>query len=277
MIIAMTLSIHDTLQKLSAYENLTYPILSVYINTFHKDHPDMLKNFRHLVVDYLSSEEQEAVKQNISYIQGFLETFPTPQDCKTLVLFSGGDHLWEVVTTDIEIPEQITVSHSPFTAPLEKTLDTYKNYLVLLADKEKALLLKMREGILEEKKEVLDESMNQEVPQKMKGRNNNMRSGKIDRHIQEHLHRHFQHIGKEVDHFLEGENIAGVLIGSHQQLIHPLEENLSLQTKEKILGEFIADLNAPLDDLLAKSTEVLAAHHLMKEPNPPILNGSVKP
>jgi len=253
----MTFDLQDTINKLRAYENVTYPILSVYINTYHKDHPDMLRNFRHLVVDYLTDEEQEAVKKNISYIQGFLKTFPTPQTCRTLALFSGGDHLWEVITTELEIPEQIAVSHYPHIAPITGRLRNQQNYLVLLADRRKALLLKLNRGEVAGKKEVHTPDVEDEVPQNVKGRNLAMRDGKIDRHVQVHLHRHLKKIGQEVDSFLEEQPIAGVLIGGHKSLLHPLGSTLSKPIQDKILKEFIVDLNAPLNDLIEKSKKEL--------------------
>ena len=114
------------------------------------------------------------------------------------------------------------------------------------------------------------ESEDQKVPQKVKGRNATMRTGKIEQHIHEHLRKHLKHIGAEVDSFLEEQPIAGVLIGSHQQLIKPLEDHLPNKLKGKILGEFIADLNAPFHKIIEKSQQELLSHHLF-QPHPSLM------
>lgn len=266
----MTLPLQDTLNKLKSYRNSSYPILSLYLKTYHKDFPEVLKTFRRLILSSLTDEEQQLVKKNISYIQAFLQTYPTPQTCRTLSIFSGSDSLWEVITNEFDIDEQLILNHSPQIAPIEKKMRKEQHYLILLADREKALLLRFHEGIVEKRKEIVEHEASNQVPQKVKGRSHglNMRGGKIDRHIQDHLHRHLQHIAAEVDAFLAEQDVAGIVIGGHRPLLHTLEKNLPRRLQRKILGEFIADLHAPLPTLVNKSKKELTNYSVYSTSSP---------
>jgi len=268
----MTLPLEDTLNKLKSYQNSSFPILSAYLTTYHKDHPAVLNAFRSLIITSLTDEEQQLVKKNISYIQAFLQTYPTPQTCRTLAIFSGGDNLWEIITNDFDIDEQLILNHSPQIAPIEKKLREEHHYLILLADRSKALLLRFHEGAVEKRKEVTEAHPYEQVPQRVKGKSHGftMRDGKIDRHIQDHLNRHLQHIAQEVDDFLKDQDVAGILVGGHKPLLHPLEHTLSKRLQSKILGEFIADLHAPLNTLVVRSKEELMSHHAYTPTSTPL-------
>ena len=123
--------------------------------------------------------------------------------------------------------------------------------------------MRFHEGVVEKRKEITEAKPSEQVPQKVKGKSHglSMRDGKIEPHIQHHLKRQLQRIAQEVDHFIQEQDVAGILIGGHKPLLHPLEHTLPKRLQNKILGEFITDLHAPLTTLVSRSKEELKSHH----------------
>ncbi len=122
-------------------------------------------------------------------------------------------------------------------------------YLVILADRQKAKFFTIFMGSFEGEVEQLFD----EVPQKVKAEHT--RTGKVQRHINEHLHQHLKHVGQKANDFLikrKIKNLTGVVIGSHQELMHSIEKYLPKRLQDKVIEEFVLDLDQPLSDITEK-------------------------
>lgn len=120
-------------------------------------------------------------------------------------------------------------------------------YLVLLADREKARLITVNLGKIEEQKEIFDDS----VPQNVKAKKIDYgRDDKIFRHIEQHLHYHLQFIAKETKEFIKGKNIQFIILGGHEELLPKMKAHLTYPLNKMVKGNFITELNIPLADVL---------------------------
>ncbi len=125
-------------------------------------------------------------------------------------------------------------------------------YLVLLADREKARMFIVKEGKIEEQKEVLDNS----VPQNVKAKKIDFgRDDKIFRHIEQHLHYHLQLIAQAALEFSKGKGISFIILGGHKELIPKMKSHLLYPLNKMVKGEFVTELNIPLAQALKKLTE----------------------
>lgn len=258
---SMLLSIQDTIQKLQNYQQSPAPILSVYLTVSNKKQT-VVKRFQSLLKQSLPEYQEATLRQNIEYIRAYLEQFSSYDKYRGIALFSGGDNLWEVVTTDFKLPDRITLSHSPDLGPLLHELDTYKRYLVILADRERTRLYTLYLGAIEDKADFRKD----DVHQKVKAQGTPELEKRFDRHIRDELQKHFDFVADKVKAFVEQKPLAGVVVGGHHTTLHDLENHLPKPIRQKIIGTFTADTDLDDNTLIAKSKEIIEKEHYVPEP-----------
>ncbi len=252
----MVLNIEETVQKLRQYRNVSFPILSVYLQipqTADQRNKLMRKQFQQLVDTQISPTDVSLYQADVNYIAAFLDTYTHTDKYKGIALFSGDNKLWEVITTHDELPNKLTIAHSPNLKPLLNTLSTYRRFLVILADREKARYFTLHMGQVESQGGVEDPS----VPQKVTGRGANELHKKFDQHVREHLNKHMKFIGSKVNDFAKNKQISGVIIGGHKETLRNLRENLPQNLQKKIMGEFVSELNTSMNTIVEESKKIV--------------------
>lgn len=247
----MLLNIRDTMQKLRSYENSPFPILSVYLNI--TDSKNIADIFTNLITKSFPDHKKVLIDEDIRYITSFLSVLKNKHKYKGIALYSGGNRLWEVITTMFPLKESVTLSYSPNLSPLSQELDAYNRYLIILADREKTRLYTLYLGTIEDKEEFNDA----DVPQKVKANGSSELEKRIDRHIKDHLHKHFDAVAKRARAFIQRKPLAGVVIGGHKTSMHVLENHLPKVLQKKIIGEFIADTDLDINSVVQKSKEII--------------------
>lgn len=245
--------VEKTLKKLAAFSNSQFPVLTVYLGIAQKKSPPssiMSSIFHSLVHQNLGEEEQKTFKKDLSRIDDYLRTSYDSRGTKSVAFFSGGGKLWAILEFEFYLPPLCVVSHSPYTSPITNAFGEYKPYLVLLADREKARLFTVHLGEIEEHKDVF----NGLVPQRVKhGDDTWDQQNKIQRHIEDHLHRHLKFIAQEAHDFAQKHPINFVIIGGHKDIIPKIQKHLTYPLNKMILGEFVTELNIPLNDVFLHS------------------------
>ena len=126
--------------------------------------------------------------------------------------------------------------------------------MALLVDREKARLFTVHLGRIKEHKEVF----NGIVPQRVREINKAwMRQNKIFRHIEDHLNRHLKMIGESVEEFVKDKSVSFIIIGGHKELLFKIKKHLSKKLQSIIRGEFVTELNIPLNDVLLQSKKLI--------------------
>lgn len=257
----MSLPIADTIRKLEKYNDSSFPILSVYFNfpLPKKVRQNMIAaEFQTVINRALTREQRELMKQDTQYMEAFLQNYKIAHNERTIALFSGDNQLWEVVHLADFIPNTVRLDHAPYIEPLLKNLEDYRRYLIVLPDREKAKYFMLYDGSIEDQGEVIDKS----VPQNVKGRVPEAqyadRNDKIQRHINDHLHRHFQTITEHIQEFIDNRPITGVIIGGHKPLMSQFKKQLPKQLREKVVGEFVSELNINMNEMINKSRQVIS-------------------
>ena len=243
----MLLNIRETVRKLQGYNNSPFPILSTYLPVVHGN--DMVKKFDYLLNTKIPDHKRVLIEKDIQYTRAFLSDFQSAHKYKGIAIFSGGDSLWEVITTMFELPDGISLDYSPHLIPINEKLEIYNRYLIILSDRKKTRMYTLYLGAIENKEEFSDDN----VPQKVRAQGSPELAKNIDRHITDHLHRHFDTVGKRAKAFVERKPLAGVIVGGHKESLPVLEQHLPKSLQEKIIGEFLADTDMNTNSLLAKS------------------------
>lgn len=129
-----------------------------------------------------------------------------------------------------------------------------KKYMVLLVDRNRANMFTLLDGVVG-KKEVLTDD---DTPQKVKHGDDTWDSeDKIFRHIEDHLHRHLQKVGKHAFTFAKENRTAGLIIGGHKPLFSKVEKNLPAALSKKVTGTFVTELKAPFGEILKRAKKCI--------------------
>lgn len=127
-------------------------------------------------------------------------------------------------------------------------------YLILLADRKKAIFLIVNRGKIEERKDIINDN----VPQNVKAKKIDWgRDDKIFRHIEQHLHYHLQFIAREALEFAKGRKIKFLLLGGHEELIPKMRKHLLYPLNKIVKGGFITELKIPQDRILDLSKKAI--------------------
>ncbi len=231
-------------------------ILSVYLSSSGKQVPYpsfYISQFHSLIHQNLKDIEQKEWQSDSARIEEYLHESINKSSARSLVFFTAGKDLWQVLDFEFYLPPLVKTSSQPYLKPIEDAVKKYSKYLVLLVDRKKARLFTVNLGKIEEEKLVFDG----EVPQNVKAKKIDWgRDDKIFRHIEDHLHRHLQTIAKKTFDFFMGKDIHFLIIGGHAEMIPKIKKHLPYPLNQMILGQFITELNIPLNDVLLHSKRV---------------------
>lgn len=233
-------------------------ILSVYLGAGEKRPPDsdfLIAQLHSLIHKSLLEVQRNEWKKDIDRINEYLHESVDRSNVRSYVFFTSGENLWQVFNFEFFLPPLCKISRERYMEPFRKVLDKYQKYLVLLVDREKARLFTVNLGKIEEHKDVFEG----EVPQNVKAKKIDWgRDDKIFKHIQQHLHYHLQFIAKAALEFAKGKGINFVIIGGHKEMIPKMKAHLLYPLNKMVKGEFVTELNVPLNKVLLLSKKIVS-------------------
>lgn len=249
----------DSLNGLAKLKTITsQPILSVYLNIPERKvvHPSYLSSqLRSLVHQNLSENDRKYWKHDIRKIDDYLHGLSDGIDIRSMVFFTSGQNLWEILKFKFFLPSLCISTDRPYLKMIEAVSQSYPRYLVLLVDRERAKLFIVHFGEIEEQKEI----QGLEVPQRVKAKTINLgRTDKIMRHIEYHLNEHLKFIAGETRKFIQGKNIHSIVVGSHKELLPKIKSHLKYPLNKMIKGEFITELKGPFNEILKRAKRVIS-------------------
>ena len=246
----------DKIKELESYKNSLFPILSAYLGSDNLQAPSkdiLLPQFHSLLHQNLTKQQREMFKVDIDRIEDYLNNYKP--SARSLIFFSAGEKLWEVVNLHYSISPNLIIDSSPDITPIIKTQNKYSRYLVLLVDREKARMFIVEQGEILEHKDFV----NGFVPQrKKKTGHNNTDSLIMLRRTENYLDQHIDRISSEVAKFAQSKDIKFLIIGGHQQLFNRIIASLPVDLQSMVVGTFISELNIPLNDILIESKKIAA-------------------
>lgn len=234
-------------------------VLSVYLGISGQRTPyseELLTKFHSLLRSGLPDSSKKLFRRDILRIESYLKEIFDRRGIRTLAFFSAGRKLWQVADFEFYLPSVVKVAPRPLLRPIKSALVLYEPYLVVLADREKAKYFTVNLGKIQESGAVFDDF----VPQYVRaGGEVAGRDGKIYRHINDHLHRHFSLIGTEVKKFVKNYRPSFLVIGGHSEHWELIRRHLPYPLGRMVRGVFSADLDEPIGQLLRKSKRIAAS------------------
>lgn len=267
----MSVSLHKSLERLQAFNDTSYPILSIYFNlpTKQVKAETIVNRLQTLINKSLTLKQRKEMQNNIRYIVGLIQKNYSNAAGETLGIFSGGDALFEVLHLPYQMKSSVHYAHRAYLDPISKAQEYSRRFLVILNDREKAIFYTIRSGKLEDRAEVFDNR----VPKDVSGTGSmglrTQRTDKIQRHVYEQLQKHFDYLAKCATDFIEDKPITGVILGGHKREMSQFEKHLPKSLQRKVIGNFVSELHTNVDEILKKSTQVITK--VNKELHPQLL------
>jgi hypothetical protein len=251
----MSVAFKDVIPLLEKYNESSFPILSVYINNiFGKKNID--KTLDKILISDISQENINLLEQNTEYIKGVLQK-NRKEKTQSYAFFSGGNKLFEVIHLPFSVENKAYLSHSPFLEPILRAQNSMRLYLLVVLDRAQAKFFLINNGVIDKSEIIYDPSVPQKVRSDGEEAMHSQRSDKTDRHIKDHLNRHFKLIIEKLDVFVGTISIAGVIIGGHKTLFSPFEKLLPKVLQKKIVDEFVTEININNNHILKYANQII--------------------
>lgn len=249
----------NQIEELKAIHKDGFSIVSLYLGG--DDLHYFKKNYEIIVKDLIKDKEKEieklemdknqrvALEQDFEKIRQFIKNEFDWKGKRGLALFScSAKKFWQLYPLPRAVKNMLLIDKTPYTRPLTGLLSEYSRFCVVLVDKTKARIFESFLGEIEEQTEIIDD-----IPRKAKaGGWKGYEENKIQRHLTEEIHRHYQNVGNALMDFLKLSQFDGLILGGHQNEFSEFESELHPYLKEKIRSRIELDLHCSKDEVLKK-------------------------
>jgi len=252
----MTLS--DQLDRLAAFEQSPYPVVSLYLNT--QPGPTGKDQFQSFVRKEFAarsrtypahSPERESLEKDLERISRYLETELQPSANGAAIFACSAGELFEAVQLNAPIERHsLFIGDQPHLYPLARIESQYPRYAAVLTDTNSARILVVATG------EVVD-------ARELKGvkTHRNSQGGWSQARFQRHLENFHLHHVKEVvdvlDRIVQDEGIEQIVVAGDDVVTPLLREQMPKRLAEKIVDHVRIETGAPVDVVLSTTLEAM--------------------
>ena len=252
----MTLS--DQLDRLAAFEQSPYPVVSLYLNT--QSGPTGKDQFQTFVRKEFAgrsrtyrdhSPERQSLDKDLERISRYLDTELQPSANGVAIFACSAGEMFEAVQLTAPIERHsLYIGDQPHLYPLARIESQYPRYAAVLTDTNSARILVVATG------EVVDE-------RELKGvkTRRNSQGGWSQARFQRHLENfHLQHVKEVVDvldRIVQDEGIEQVVIAGDEVVTPLLQEQMSKQLAAKVVDRVRIESGAPVDEVLKTTLEAM--------------------
>jgi peptide chain release factor subunit 1 len=251
----------EVLSELIAFNPEQYLTTTLYLRiekTPQLSHSIELKDLikmrrRELETQKWSQEVKKSLEGDFKKIQEYVTLEFARDGVSTLSIFSCSAHkFWKVVTLQIPIQSQLVIQPQPFYRPLSLVLDQYKRFLFILIERAKARLFEIYAGEILEHSDILDD-----VPSKVKeGGFGGYEERRIERHIEDHVRRHFKHVAEAADHFFKKYANDYLILAGSETNTSEFRQYLPNGFADKVVATVHEEMTASAKDILAKTMKI---------------------
>jgi peptide subunit release factor 1 (eRF1) len=250
------------LERLSAFEPTSFPVVSLYLNTQPEHHGRanmesfVRKEFHRRAIAYpLRSSERESFKRDVERIWAYLESELKPSS-NGAVIFAcwGTGEFFAAMQFEAPVHEhRLYLYHQPHLYPLARLMDQYPRYAVLIADANAARLMVFGRGALLRSGRITGR---QASPHAIDG----WSQTRYQRHVANyHLH-HAKEIVEALDRVVREDTIEHILLAGDEVIIPVLREQLPHRLKEKLIDVLRLDISISQPQVLRATLDALRDH-----------------
>jgi len=242
----------DELKEIAMLQGNGGYFVSLYLNVGPGTKGDYVIHFKNMIKNILEETDKKIlkrVKDDIEKLEAFVISNKREFRNGLAIIASSEKSFWKEYHLAVPVKNRIAVEKTPYIQPLLDILDNYKQYAVILVDKETARLFLVHLGEIEEYGEV----HTPDVPGKHKrGGWFTLSGNRFERHIDYHVSLHIKDVLKKLEPFLSSLRIERIIAGGSDDAVAKLREMLPKAVVERIIGTFRAEMFANVNDVFEK-------------------------
>jgi|Deesub1362B_J571_1020462.scaffolds.fasta_scaffold00036_26 peptide chain release factor subunit 1 len=242
-----------------------YVTLYLNVNPTTNQRGEYVTHLKNLVKETEKQTDKnilKKVKKDFEKIESFINTNKREFKKGLVIISSQEVSFWRTYHLSIPVKNLLVVDKTPFINPLLDIIDNYPRYLILLIEKEFARLFIVQLSEITEYVRI----HTPDVPGKhKKGGWFALAETHYQRHIDYHVEIHLKEVEKTLEECINKEKIDIIFIGGHEEVRKKFINLLPQQIKEKIHGEFNAQLEITPDEVLKKVSPLLEDYERQKE------------
>lgn len=201
----------------------------IYLSYFNSLRRESLKNEKEYI-NTLSHEKNMAIREDLDQIEQYLTNQFVPEDLKSLVIFKSATDLHLLIKLPVHMKDRLIIDNNPYTSPLEILLQNAPRILIASITKGRSRFYIEQLGHIRHIGEI-----SSPVP---KNRVDVSRPNKVERHVNDHLERHF----KKTAEFVAQPALAGtwdclLIVGDEHTTAQKFLTHLSNPIKSKLMSE----------------------------------------
>lgn len=221
------------------------PVTTLYLDVDGRRHPSRngyVVRMRDLVkgqsLDRWDREHRRSVGEDLEAIRRFVEEELDRSGVGGIAVFSSSrSGLWEDVRVALPFRDRIHVGSRPLLIPLEGMLERFETFCVLVADRERARLLYVRQDRVEEVAEIHDDVPGQHDQ-------GGWSQARYQRHIEDHVQRHLKHTAQALLRASERHPFDHLILAGAEELVAELERELHDYVARKVLDRIVLPVTA---------------------------------
>ncbi len=259
-------------------------VVSLYLNvTPPRPFKSELRSLIHEKWERLQAAGLE--KDLLRTIEGMFESLKEYVDglrplerTRLLVVFVAEDFFQEY-RLPVALPSRLYVDPDPYIRPLTVLLDEFNRYCVVLIDRKRARAFDMYLGEIEEDVGALESETPSWVSEG-EGRGARgtavgtgpwagWRESKIQRHIADHVHRHFKEVAQLLFEHFKARGFDRLIVGGPEgeegKVVPAFLDHLHSYLKGRLAGVFAGEMDLPINEIKKRALEVAARHERKEE------------
>jgi peptide chain release factor subunit 1 len=205
----------------------------------------------------LDHDEAKAFRAEAEKISDFLED--DLREGKGVALFScAARDFWRVYFVPVAFQDEIFYGGTPWLRPLVGMMDDYGRYAIALVDKEKARIISVNLGQIEDEQDITDD-----VPGKHD--QGGWSQANYQRHHENAVHQHLKNVCIALDATLEVRPFERLVLAGPDEALVELERMLTRPLQERLVGTCPGELFASTADVVERANEIVVHAEREKE------------
>ena len=192
----------------------------------------------------LTHEQKQGLRDDVARLRAFFESAFSREGSRGYAVYCAGlDNVWQPLPLSERVPDLVKVGRTFYLAPLVPLIGRGDGVLVAFVGRERGDLYRLRGGRLEELANEFDEQH---------GRHDQggWSQARYQRHIEKLVQDHFKDVAATLERALRRLRRPRVVVVASEETRAELEEELSSEVKEAIIGWASAEAHANPAQLL---------------------------
>jgi len=240
------------LQDLAEHSGAS-PVVSFYIDT------DLAHNSKDaaklMFKQRAKTLQQEGVSPDaaagVAAIERYLD-FEYDWQSRGVAVFAGGDGLWKTVPLPVAVSTQGFVGDRPYVRVLSDLLDRFADYAVALVDRESVRLFSVAWGRIQSQSEAIGEELKRH-------KQGGWAAARYQRHEDNLALHNLKQAVDLIEDFCRRQGCRRLMLAGNATVLAQVKDLMPSALRDKVIGEFPADMEVSPNEVLQHSLEVAAA------------------